>query len=87
VSYLAGASISQTPPSCIPKFPKADQKNEEDGSLVGESGGFIECQVWGGSMQMDFPYSSSDIKTVSLPSIILIFPGTSRLFNILFFFC
>ena len=79
VTYLAGKSWLQTPLHIIPKYFMPDENNLKEGTPLGESGDYMECLVWGGSFQMDFPYNDAAIQKVSLPST-LILPGTSKLF-------
>jgi hypothetical protein len=78
VTYLAGGSWSRTPPQVIPNYLRPDENDLKEATPLGESGDYMECLVWGGSFQMDFPYNDAAIQKVSLPST-LILPGTSKL--------
>lgn len=74
VTFLAGPKRARTPPECDPGFNKSAQSagDQPTASMRGESGDFLECEVWGGAIQMDDvadPGAAS--KPVRLPSIML----------------
>ncbi|KAH8742693.1 hypothetical protein F5883DRAFT_656459 [Diaporthe sp. PMI_573] len=67
VTYLAGKSWSRTPPHIIPKYLMPDENDLKEGTPLGESGDYMECLVWGGSFQMDFPYNDAAIQKCREP--------------------
>lgn len=72
VTFLAGPKRARTPPECDPGFNKSKQSagDQPTASMRGESGDFLECEVWGGAMQMDDVADPSHAsKPVRLPSI------------------
>lgn len=67
VSFIAGSTFARTPPETAPAFAKPGPK-EADANAVGESGDWIECKIWGGSMQMSGGIPSVN-NTVRSPSL------------------
>lgn len=71
VSFIAGVTIARTPPDCMPNFLQEQTDPMGPKTTVGESGDFMECKIWGGSMQMtEFPSNDPANMTVRLPLLI-----------------
>lgn len=67
VSFIAGSTLARTPPQNAPAFAKPGPE-EADADGIGESGDWIECEVWGGSMQLSggMPSMKNTVRTLSL---------------------
>lgn len=67
VSFIAGTTRARTPPQNAPAFAEPGPK-EADADAVGESGDWIECKIWGGSMQMSggIPSVNNTVRPASL---------------------
>lgn len=80
VSFIAGSTLARTPPDQRPAFDKPGPE-EADADAIGESGDWIECKIWGGSMQMIGGMPSVN-NTVRPPSLMPMPPSYRTLVSI-----
>lgn len=86
VSFIAGVTISRTPPACMPNFLKKTINPDDLATAVGESGDFMECEIWGGSMQItEFPSNDPANMTVRLPLLIPVHPAIKILRGLIYY--